>query len=60
MPTISTFFGMTVRMFFNEHPPAHFHVAYQRRRALRAETAIAIAALSDCKLFARENTELLA
>jgi len=36
MPTISTFFGMTIRMFFKEHPPPHFHVGYQRQRAVVA------------------------
>jgi uncharacterized protein DUF4160 len=36
MPTISTFFGITVRMFYTEHPPPHFHVRYQRHRALIA------------------------
>jgi Domain of unknown function (DUF4160) len=34
MPTISTFFGISIRMFFTEHPPPHFHASYQRYRAL--------------------------
>jgi hypothetical protein len=34
MPTISAFFGISVRMFFSDHPPAHFHVRYQRHRAV--------------------------
>lgn len=34
MPTISVFFGITIRMFFLEHPPPHFHASYQRYRAL--------------------------
>jgi len=33
MPTISVFFGITIRMFFTEHPPPHFHASYQRHRA---------------------------
>jgi hypothetical protein len=36
MPTISLFFGITVRMFFSDHPPAHFHIRYQRHRAVIA------------------------
>lgn len=28
MPIISRFFGMVIRMFFNEHAPPHFHVEY--------------------------------
>ena len=29
MPVISTFFGIVVRMFYQEHEPAHFHAEYQ-------------------------------
>ena len=36
MPTISIFFGIAIRMFFSDHPPPHFHVAYQRYRAVIA------------------------
>lgn len=28
MPTISRFFGITIRMYFNDHEPPHFHAAY--------------------------------
>ena len=28
MPTISMFYGIIIRMFFDDHSPAHFHVAY--------------------------------
>ena len=28
MPTISTFFGIFIRMYFDEHAPAHFHAYY--------------------------------
>lgn len=28
MPTISTFYGIIIRMFFNDHPPPHFHALY--------------------------------
>ncbi len=28
MPTISRFFGIVIRMYFDEHPPPHFHVYY--------------------------------
>ena len=28
MPTISIFFGIVIRMFFNEHAPPHFHAEY--------------------------------
>jgi len=29
MPVISSFNGIIVRMFFNEHLPPHFHVEHQ-------------------------------
>lgn len=29
MPTISTFFGIAIRMLYQDHPPAHFHAEYQ-------------------------------
>ena len=29
MPTISIFYGIVVQMYWNDHPPAHFHAYYQ-------------------------------
>ncbi len=34
MPIISTFFGMIVRMWHDDHPPPHVHVEYQGFEAL--------------------------
>jgi len=28
VPTISSFYGIAIRMFFGDHPPPHFHVVY--------------------------------
>jgi hypothetical protein len=33
MPTISVFYGIIIRMFFNEHMPPHFHVEYGEHKA---------------------------
>lgn len=33
MPTISTFYGILIRMFFNDHSPPHFHVEYGEFKA---------------------------
>jgi len=33
VPTISAFFGILIRMFYNDHGPAHFHAEYQGERA---------------------------
>ncbi len=29
MPYVSQFYGIIIRMFFNEHNPPHFHAEYQ-------------------------------
>lgn len=34
MPIISTFFGIYIRMYHDDHPPAHIHVEYQGHCAL--------------------------
>jgi hypothetical protein len=36
MPIISSFFGIYVRMYFDDHPPPHIHVEYQGHEALVA------------------------
>lgn len=33
MPTISRFYGLVVAMYFDDHTPAHFHVAHGDREA---------------------------
>ena len=32
MPAISIFFGIVVKMFYNEHEPVHFHAEYHGQR----------------------------
>jgi hypothetical protein len=34
MPEISRFFGIIIRMFFDEHNPPHFHAEYQGNKAI--------------------------
>jgi hypothetical protein len=34
MPEISRFFGIVIRMFYNDHAPPHFHATYGDREAL--------------------------
>ncbi len=34
MPTISTFYGIIIMMFFDEHNPPHFHVQYGEYKAI--------------------------
>lgn len=34
MPIISSFFGIYVRMYFDDHAPPHIHVEYQGHEAM--------------------------
>lgn len=34
VPIVSRFFGIIIRMFFNEHAPPHFHAEYGEFRAV--------------------------
>jgi len=34
MPIISRFFGIIIRMFYDEHNPPHFHAEYKGKKAL--------------------------
>ena len=43
VPEISRFFGIVVAMYYDDHPPPHFHVRYGEHRAiLEIETAAAL------------------
>lgn len=33
MPEISRFYGIIIKMYFNEHNPTHFHTEYQGYKA---------------------------
>ncbi len=34
MPTISTFYGLVILMFWDDHNPPHFHARYSDSQAL--------------------------
>lgn len=34
MPEISRFYGIIIKMYFNEYNPPHFHVEYQNYEAI--------------------------
>lgn len=34
MPELCRFFGIVIRMFFDEHNPPHIHVEYQANKAV--------------------------
>ena len=42
MPTISMFFGILIRMYFNDHPPPHFHARYNEHEAIVAIESLSV------------------
>jgi hypothetical protein len=34
MPEIGRFFGIVITMYYNDHPPPHFHVRYGQQKAI--------------------------
>lgn len=34
MPTISAFYGILIQIFWQDHPPPHFHAIYAEHEAL--------------------------
>lgn len=44
MPEISRFYGIVIRMFFNDHNPPHFHAQYGEQEALIAIESLAMIA----------------
>ncbi len=34
MPEISRFYGIVIKMFFQDHAPAHFHAEYSEHEAV--------------------------
>jgi len=39
VPTISSFYGILIRMYFGDHPPPHFHVRHGEHKARFAITS---------------------
>ncbi|MEP7337571.1 MAG: DUF4160 domain-containing protein [Acidobacteriota bacterium] len=42
MPVISRFFGIVISMYYNDHVPPHFHIAYAHNKAQMAIETLAI------------------
>jgi hypothetical protein len=42
MPELSRFFGIIVRMYFNDHAPPHFHASYGEHEALIAIDSLSV------------------
>ena len=42
MPTISAFYGILIRMYFDDHAPAHFHAVYGEFEAVIDIRALSI------------------
>ncbi|MFO8034135.1 MAG: DUF4160 domain-containing protein [Candidatus Bipolaricaulota bacterium] len=44
MPELSRFYGITIRMFFDDHRPPHFHAYYVGEQAIFQITTLSIIA----------------
>ena len=44
MPEISRFLGIIITLYYNEHPPPHFHVRYNHHKAIISIETLAILA----------------
>ena len=53
MPRISAFYGIVIAMFFDDHPPPHFHARYGEHEA---QIAIATGAIVRGDLPRRAQT----
>ncbi|MBC7265151.1 MAG: DUF4160 domain-containing protein [Chloroflexi bacterium] len=42
MPRLSEFYGIVIGMFYEDHPPPHFHAVYGGQRALIGIDPIAV------------------
>lgn len=42
MPEVSRFFGIVIRIFFNDHDPPHFHAVYGEDEALIEIESLAV------------------
>lgn len=42
MPTISTFYGILIQMYWNDHAPPHFHALYGEFEALVSIQTLAV------------------
>jgi len=42
LPTVSAFFGILIRMYFNDQPPPHFHALYNEDEAIVAIESLEI------------------
>ena len=42
MPEVSRFFGIVIRLYYNDHDPAHFHAIYGEHEALIAIETLAV------------------
>lgn len=42
MPELSRFFGIVIRMYFNDHDPPHFHAEYGGHEALIAIDSLSV------------------
>jgi hypothetical protein len=42
MPELGRFFGIIIAMYYDDHPPPHFHVRYGGQRAIIAISTLSL------------------
>lgn len=42
MPEVSRFYGIVIRLYFDDHPPPHFHAEYGEDEALIAISTLSV------------------
>jgi hypothetical protein len=42
VPELSRFFGIIITMYYNDHPPPHFHVRYGQQKAIIAIESLSV------------------
>jgi Domain of unknown function (DUF4160) len=42
VPELCRFFGIIITMYYNDHPPPHFHVRYGQQKAIIAIESLSV------------------
>jgi hypothetical protein len=47
MPTISSFYGILIQMFWRDHAPPHFHALYAEHEAFERSSSLRVVCRSE-------------
>ena len=57
MPEISHFFGISIRMYYDDHNPPHFHAIYGGAEMMIGTLALAVIFKATFQFFMRRRQE---